>query len=277
MNTAEARAALELGELLPINLDIPTTVAAVIGALPRVKSFRETFVTVLPCFDIAAFDALESYADALAYAHIAFLAASEPTTDLRALLVRARAMRDRFVADADALAGRGKLDGRRLADLKGGTGYLAIAYDLGALICMIRERWTEISGKSAIQSSELDEAESLCEQVARAYGERTRQSVLAASHAEDRQRAYTVLLNTYDQARRAMQYIRWEEGDAEKIAPSLWSGRGGRGSKAKSGSNGGTNPPAPVDPHADPTQPVAPPPVEPDDPGMPGGSPFDNQ
>ncbi len=280
MRTAAERAALRPADLLAINLDIPSAIATVIGALPRMKTFREAFVTALPNFDMAAFDALETYADALAYAHTAFLAASEPTADLPALLERATDMRDQLVSDATALARRGIVDAKRLADLKGGTGYLAIAYDLGALVRMIRERWSEISTKSAIQSFELDEAESLYEQITRAYGTRTRQSTAAAAQADDRQRAYTLFVKAYDQARRAIQYVRWEEGDADKIVPSLYAGRGGRGSSdtkapANGGQAGGGNPP--VEPVDEPTKPVTPPPVEPVDPGMPGGSPFDSQ
>ncbi|WP_438004954.1 hypothetical protein [Sorangium sp. So ce321] len=35
-------------------------------------------------------------------------------------------------------------------------------------------------------------------------------------------------MHAYDQTRRAVSYLRWNEGDAETIAPSLYKGRGGR-------------------------------------------------
>ncbi len=37
---------------------------------------------------------------------------------------------------------------------------------------------------------------------------------------------YTLFFNAYDDARRAIAYLRWHSNDAEKIAPSLFSGRG---------------------------------------------------
>lgn len=86
-------------------------------------------------------------------------------------------VREMFASDAAALAHRGLIDGKPLADLKGGPGYLNVAYDLGALVRMLRERWSEIASKSAIQASELAEAEKLYEQISRAYGARMRESV----------------------------------------------------------------------------------------------------
>ena len=44
--------------------------------------------------------------------------------------------------------------------------------------------------------------------------------------ADRRQRAFSLFVKAYDQARRAIQYVRWEQGDADSIAPSLYSGRG---------------------------------------------------
>lgn len=43
-----------------------------------------------------------------------------------------------------------------------------------------------------------------------------------------RQRAFTLLVSSYDEARRAVSFLRWHEQDLESIAPSLWSGRGAR-------------------------------------------------
>lgn len=37
-----------------------------------------------------------------------------------------------------------------------------------------------------------------------------------------------MLSRAYDDARRAVTYLRWHEDDADEIAPSLYAGRGGR-------------------------------------------------
>ena len=43
-----------------------------------------------------------------------------------------------------------------------------------------------------------------------------------------RDRAYTLVVETYDEIRRALNYVRWAEDDADEIAPSLYAGRAHR-------------------------------------------------
>lgn len=44
-----------------------------------------------------------------------------------------------------------------------------------------------------------------------------------------RARAFSLLAWTYDQVRRALTYVRWDEADADALAPSIYTGsRGGR-------------------------------------------------
>lgn len=234
--TAAARAALAPGDLLRINLDIPSVVATVLGALPKLRALREDIQKRFVGFDLAQFDAIERYACALSYAHAAVLAASAPTEDLPALARRAIQLRELLTSDASALVRRGLLEGKRLSDLKRRPGYLAIAYDLGVLVRVLRARWSDIASKSAIQPSDLDEADRLYERLSHAHGARSRASENITSAADDRVRAFTLLVRAYDQARRAAVFVRWEEEDADDLVPSLWAGRGGRrATKAKPG------------------------------------------
>jgi hypothetical protein len=50
-----------------------------------------------------------------------------------------------------------------------------------------------------------------------------------------KQRTFTLLATRYDQVRRAMSFLRWNEGDFEELAPSLYIGRnnGGRKKRAR--------------------------------------------
>ena len=49
-----------------------------------------------------------------------------------------------------------------------------------------------------------------------------------AAAAQARQRTYTLLAKAYNQVRRAVCFLRRDEGDADAVAPSLYAGRGGR-------------------------------------------------
>ena len=213
-----------------------------------------------------------------------YVSASRPEDELQVLHARGVKLRDLLLGDAHALANRKLLDKKPLEQLKKAPGYLNMTEDLGALVTMIRGRWDVIKANSGIKPAELDEAEKLYEQITTAYAARQEIQQKVVASQEDRQRAYTVLLNGYDDARRAISYLRWKAGDVETIAPSLWAGRGTRSGSSSAATPPATTPaggsgpgPVAVSPaHGDP---AAIPPAGPQPaaaPTVPGGNPFTN-
>ena len=112
-----------------------------------------------------------------------------------------------------------------------------------------------------MQASELDEADQLFERITKANAERSQPGRTAIAADDGRRRACTLVLDAYDQARRAAAFLRWSQQDADKLVPSLWAGRGGRG-KPK------------VEEPIVGDEETVPEPIAPVAPGMPGGSPF---
>jgi hypothetical protein len=49
--------------------------------------------------------------------------------------------------------------------------------------------------------------------------------VIVADVGVQRQRNFTLFANAYDQVRRAISYLQWDDDDLEKVAPSLYGGR----------------------------------------------------
>jgi hypothetical protein len=101
-------------------------------------------------------------------------------------------------------------------------------------------------------------------------GQREQSPELAGPAARVRQQAFVLFTQAYDDARRAVEFIRWHEGNAERIPPSLYAGRGRRPSPVATEeappSAPVVNTPTAVS-HAHPAAPDA-------RSGMPGGSPF---
>src|SRR5258706_4408625 len=151
--------ALPPSDVIAINIDIPTAVTTALGALPEIRALRPRMAAELPQFDIARFDKLEAYTLAAGHAHALFLAASAPTESIDELSTSAAASRTLLLSDASALATRGLLDGQRLKDLKGPSSLRNLAFDLFALAALLRDNWTKIEGKTALQLVELDKAE----------------------------------------------------------------------------------------------------------------------
>jgi hypothetical protein len=70
------------GEIITINIDVPTAVTTALGALPEIRTFRPQIATDIPSFDLVRFDKLEAYTLALGHAHTLYLAASNPPESL---------------------------------------------------------------------------------------------------------------------------------------------------------------------------------------------------
>lgn len=218
-------AALDPEELVQVNLEIAVAVPTVLGVLPEVKRLREQIAQHLPTFDLASFDKLEDYALALSSAHTDYLTATQPPDDLVELSAEATKVRDRLHQDALALAGHGLVDEGALAQVKGGNGYRVMAQDLEIVSRVMKASWDKIQGKSATTAEDLQIAQRMSTRLMRVVGLREQGPAVLAAAADHRLRAFTKLLAVYEDARRAVGYLRARQGDADNIAPSLYPGR----------------------------------------------------
>jgi hypothetical protein len=264
--------AVEHDDLVPINVDVPTAITTVLGAMPEINALRPRIEKELPAFDLGRFDKMEDYTLAIGHAQAMYLAASAPSEQLPELAEQAMKTRDQLLSDATALSNRGFVDGKKLGELKGGNGYRNIAFDVFALVAMLREKWSVVQSKTALSAAELDSAEQLADRVITAVGQREQAPAVIGAAADNRVRAFTLFVTAYDQIRRAVSFLRWREGDADTIAPSLYAGRGSR----KKSTDEQPSTPAPA-PAPAPTTPVAPAPAVDGAPvGLPGSNPFVN-
>jgi hypothetical protein len=188
-------------------------------------------------------------------------------------------LRNTLYADAVALATRNLISGDRIGEFKANIGYKNLAFDLMALAGVLRGSWDKISSKTAITTDDLDQAELIGDQLVSAVGSREDAPAAIADVSAQRQRNFTLFLNAYDQVRRAVTFLRWDEDDIDRIAPSLYAGRGNSNARPKPEPQPVVIPPAPP-----PTPPVVGAPTSPlasgahvsapVAPGLPGGSPF---
>jgi hypothetical protein len=224
---AEVRAVPER-ELVAINIDVPSAVAMVLGALPELKGLRDKFAQLLG-FDVARFDKLRDYTLALGHAHAMFRGAAGPSDGTSGLADQVSTLRDVLQADATALAKRKILDEAQVTKLRGGSGYKNMAFEVVGLVGLLREHWDAIQGRSALKAEELEQAGQLAQELVTAVGTKEQAPVQVGAASLLRQQAFTLFMNAYDDARRAVSYLRWNEGDVDDIAPSLFEGHGGRG------------------------------------------------
>ena len=137
-------------------------------------------------------------------------------------------MRRSLLLNAKALCGAGLLADGVLRALRGGHGYRDTALDL-LLLAHVMANHRGMSGHEMAATREtLERAERVGAQMLTMVGERELAAARMAAAGELRRRAFTLLAIAYDEARRAIVYLRSAEGDADVIAPPMRGrGRGG--------------------------------------------------
>jgi hypothetical protein len=219
-------AELPADEVAVVNLDIPTAFTQAMGVIPNLVSWRPMIAKALPQHPLDTLDRLETYALAAYQAHMLWLPPENAENLVAALLTEAVPLRASLLSDAEALVQRKLLDGAAVAAIRAGHGNVDTGNDLVALGNLFSAQWSTIAGKTAATREEVKRAAELGLALLGALGKRTfTQPDGPDPLADQRRRAFTLFVRAYGQARRAISYLRWDEGDADEIIPSLYKGR----------------------------------------------------
>lgn len=220
-------AALAEGELMPLNVDPLVATATARAAIPRLLEMRPRIEKALPEFELRYLDNLEIYALALMQSHGLYLCAKTPPEELELVASEAIQLRKRLLTDISTINQR-KLICRKESTLRRGPpSYRDVVGDILTLSNLLRKHWETISLKCGVTLEELDRAEVLGDQMNKLLGSRERTPLLVAEAINERQRAFTLFANAYNQVRKAAFYLRWELGDVDKFAPALRPGKTG--------------------------------------------------
>ena len=219
--------ALTPEELVPLSLDVSAAVTAVLAAAPKIREHRDAIAEELPKHPVRHLDNLESYALATWYTQIVHTYASADPEAAKNLIEEAGKLREGLLIAAEALAHRGLLNADAVAKIRKGSGTTDAANDLVALAALFSSDWGKVSSKTAVERHEIDRAAELGPAVMVAVALRKQGNKKTDTEGQ-RARAFTLLTRAYDSCRRALAYLRWKEGDAESIAPSLYKKKPGR-------------------------------------------------
>lgn len=217
--------AIDERRLVLVNTDLPAAATLVIGAARDVRALRPEMVEWFGEEMASKVDRLELLADAVAQAHGRHCA-SETGVDLQPLATSVAELRGALVAEVASLGARKLLVPSALGPLRGGKGFQNLAFDVLQLVAFLTRQWSVIEGATGYSMGEIERAEALANQLITAVG--LREQPQRSVTADVRQRAFTLLSQTYDDVRRMVGFLRWKQGDADRIAPSWHRGRKGR-------------------------------------------------
>jgi len=224
--------ALPKDEIQAVNTDVIMTVGRVRVTCRRIQGLRAEVVAKLNDFDLKLWDKLETYSLALLYANTVWDIARKSIADLDDLTQQARRQYELLYAVVQVLVSRGLVEPFHLKAAKKRRGRLRFAYGLLCLVEVLREAWPTVAHKTGLTESELTHAEALGEQLSRGVALQNAPIEELKQLAELRDRAFTVFVRAYGQVRHALQYLRRENNDVERYAPSLYGRRRARKVKA---------------------------------------------
>lgn len=211
-----------------VNVDVVSAVTSLLGMLPELRSLRPQIQDELPKFDLERFDKLQLYALALSHANTVHRGTFTPKGSIADQGAELAAIRDRLFTTAQALVSFGLMDASQIKDCKKASGYRPTAADVLMLVEAFKEKWPNIEGKAPVTLTALHDAGKRALELLNAVGLKEQGPVSSSEASMLRQKAFGLFLRAYDDARRAITYLRHYAGDADEIIPSLYAGRGGR-------------------------------------------------
>jgi hypothetical protein len=220
--------ALPDSEAATINIDINSAFTTVVGCLPEIQAMRGEIEAEWRNFDLVQFDKLEEYALALAHAQAQYRNSSKPKSSVVEEAAELVVIRDRMLFDAQSLARHGLLDGAPLEKIRMVPGYKALAGDVLTLHSTFKDAWSKIEGKTPYTLEDVQRAGVMALDFFKLVGLREQSQAQTGEATLQRQKLFTLFARAYDNARRAVHYLRFKAGDAESIAPSLYVGRSSR-------------------------------------------------
>ena len=269
-NALESRRAhllsLDAASLRIIRVDPVVIVNASIGAAPRLEKFREELVARFGAEATELLDALRPAALALKQADADFDGITEGNA-LPPIHQELLAKHAVMLKDAESLVLRGHLPADALTNAREVRGYQATIDSAMVLVSVLRRSWATIGGITPITEQDLADIEAVALRLTDALATRD-QASLRGPATDLRLRAINDAFRTYDQLRRMMTFLRWDEGDVDQILPSIFVGRG-----RKPASDVAADPTDPTGPFTPIVEPFEPAPIEPATPSPNNGGP----
>jgi hypothetical protein len=213
---------LEVNEVGWNDHDVVVIAERVFTHIPRIQSLRPSLLQFGEEYHLEWVDALERYANAALYTFHNYRDNPEPPGSLPELVRRAAHLRNILVTDCSSFLARKMLDYKRFQDFDGGTKSHSVACDLLILRSLLDELYPKIKGECPFSPSDMREAEAFAEAILTRLMDPNERGPLVWEPADMHFRAFTLLDRAYHEARRGVQYIRWDEEDAHTFAPPLY-------------------------------------------------------
>lgn len=215
--------------------DVVSAYVVVGTSLPRIRAYTEQLASI-GAFDLTLLDRVLVYGRAAIYALQRERALSPPKSEAHPKLVREmERLHARFFNTAKYLVAMGLMDEGILSAARSGRSVVARALDLGTIAIEFNAERARLGSQLILTVEEVARACAISYSIIESLAARTVAERTPSEFKHDRQRAATVFLEAWDEIRRAVHWVRWHEGDASELAPSLFDTADRRAYKARKG------------------------------------------
>ena len=226
--TASVRAAMRPEDLKHWGLNAMYAIGKALWIAPRMAPFRAQMVA-LSGFDAAHLDWLADYARGLRFVHTEVVRRIERANQLPGLVDEGWKIRELLLDYAALLSKKGTVDPKVIEEVKKGSGHADLVLDLTVLVRELDSLPPAYTGPEApATQADLARAVQIADQVNTAMGNGTDVDRNQAELVLERRKLGHLLVRAHSQIRRAMTYIRWDEGDVDQLVPSLYVAGPGR-------------------------------------------------
>lgn len=217
--------------VLEANVDVPYAVHVVRQSMQRVNLLMPEIEKLPVRVDLIK--RADFYARGTIHAQVLYTASIAPPERLQAVYEEALVYRGRVRSDIENLVEQGILPPEALDGIGTATGFRNVAYDTQKGIARLRAYESVIAGQGVLKPAALDRIEALANELEDLYTRRETSRGADPKIADERDRAFTLMHDSFEWARCAVTLLRWFHGDAKEIAPSMFSTVEAKEAKAK--------------------------------------------
>jgi hypothetical protein len=219
--------AIPAEQLTRINVDVARATRRGLVTARNVQPLLPALAELRP-FDVRPVRMLRLYSLALSHAHSLAIEAGSELPPLPVLVAEAMPLRERLLRNAELLAHYGFVSEERVAAIRRGHGHVDLADALMALGRLFDEVWSRVHNRIMASREEVERSVTLSVELQDAIAlHEARQAPLTQHDGRRfvRAQAFTLFYRAYQQTRRGVLFLRWDEGDARKLVPSLHARR----------------------------------------------------
>jgi hypothetical protein len=205
-------------------VDVPRAVRRGLIAAQRVELLLPVMAK-LPEFDVTRVVKLRTYGLAVLHTHALVVDDGKDKPSLPVLIAEAGPLREDMLRSAELLVHFGVVPAERVAKIRSGRGHADTAEDLHALGRLFHELWPRVKGRVWVTTEMIERAATLSTELQGALAEHEVEKNPLTKHASPRHvraQAFTLFVRAYEECRRGVAFLRWYEGDARGVVPSLY-------------------------------------------------------